>query len=336
MSNKYALIIGIENYNSNSGLRNVKFALNDAQEMVAYAKQAGFQLIGDKPLLDNEASYRKVISDLKHMFYHAKPEDFIMIYYAGHGHYAEDGGYIIPYNYLKGHDFDESCCISFDSIDKRFKKKKIQRFIFFLDTCFSGAAGEQIDIRATESNHITIPNQVQEKIDFQMEDMLYKEMTSKNVGRVIFTSSLSTESSRAIKEFKHGLFTYYLLSALAMKDEKNMINVEQLITTVKENIKTYSFKHCLKQIPKAHTYIDGEFLIPAYERKGNNTFFPSPTANSPIKMNSERGKNGMNKIYISPTCFKHAMKMQERFHNNDEQNSEEISLHNSGMPATTE
>ena len=281
MTNKYALIIGIENYPGSSGQPKVSYAINDALEMADYARQAGFHLINDNPLLDEEASYGKVISQLKFLFYYAKPEDFIFLYYSGHGYFSEDGGYLIPFDYPKEHDIDEHCCISFDSINKRFKNKKTRRFLFFLDTCHSGFAVNQLDIRNVLSANISVSLETQRKIESQLEDMLQKSELSQNVGRVIFTSSSTTEYSRSIPEFKHGLFTYYLLSALKAENGEKLINVETLIQRVKENVLNYCLTHRLEQTPNAYTNIQGEFTIPTYEIKNKNKEIASEDRSEP-------------------------------------------------------
>lgn len=271
MAKKLALIIGIENYPKRSGQDKVSYAINDARAIANYAKQAGFHLINHgKPLIDKEASYKRVVKMLKNLSDYAKPEDFILIYYAGHGHYAEDGGYLIPFDYQEGNDIDESCCISFDSFEKRFKDRKTSRFIFFLDTCHSGFAGKQLDIRSTTTVNEPVSPQVQKKIEQQMNSMVHEDESSQNVARVIFTSSCSHEKSHSIKKLKHGLFTYYLLLNLKNKNGKQQMNVEELIYKVKGDVEKYCIEQNLsKQTPTAYTKIEGTFLIPAYkvERK---------------------------------------------------------------------
>jgi hypothetical protein len=262
MNRKYALVIGIENYPQTSGLSPVKYAVNDAQAMAGYAQQAGFYLINGNPLLDRKASYSEVIRHLKLLFHYARPGDCILLYFAGHGSVSEDGGYLIPFDYKKGKGIDESSCVSFDSINKRFKNNKTKRFLFFLDTCYSGFAGEQVDIRSAA---LEISPQVREKNEKQMKDMLEDNQSSRNVGRLIFTSSGPTEKSYHIKEFEHGLFTYFLLSALESKEDKQAINVEDLIRQVKDGVHDYCVSHGLDQTPHTYTNIQGTFLIPPYQ-----------------------------------------------------------------------
>jgi uncharacterized caspase-like protein len=320
MAKKLALIIGIENYCQTSGLIRVLYAKNDAQAMADYAQQAGFSLISGKPLLDQEASYSEVIRQLRFMFHHSRPDDFLLLYYAGHGYFSEGGGYLMPFDYQKGKGIDESSCISFASFNKRFENQKTKRFIFFLDTCHSGFAVEQVGIRGPGS---AVSPRAREKIEQQMKEMLKSNESYRNVGRVIFTSSISTENSYHIRKFKHGLFTYYLLSALEMKQGKNVINVEDLIRQVKDDVLDYCKNNGLEQTPHAYTNIQGRFLIPAYKRKNTDTSSTSARSKKSERIKTGRGKTIRDENRIDPRYFDHVKEMLKRFSGNGEPNSQE-------------
>ena len=273
MAKKYSLIIGIENYPEISGQTKVSYAINDAKAMADYARKSGFHLIDGKPLLDGEATYKKVIEKLKYLFHIADADDFILLYFAGHGFYSEDGGYLIPFDYQKENAIDESSCISFDSINKRYKNKKTRYFIFFLDTCHSGYAGKQMDIRGagSDSRDIYITLEAREKVKSEMEALLQKGEKSQGVGRLIFTSSAPTEKSHHSDDFQHGIFTYYLLSSLKAKTKENQVNVEDLVRSVKDNVIDFCLRNNWEQTPTAYSNIQGAFYLPAYDiqpRKG--------------------------------------------------------------------
>lgn len=280
MAKKYSLIMGIENYPEISGQAKVNYAGNDAKAMADYARQAVFHLIDDKPLLDEDATYKKVIEKLGYLFHIADADDFILLYFAGHGFYSEDGGYLIPFDYQEGNAIDESSCISFDSINKRFKNKKTKHFIFLLDTCHSGYAGKQMDIRDAKpgARDIHITPEAGKKIKSEMEAMLHKDEISRGVGRLIFTSSAPTEKSHHTDDFQHGLFTHYLLSGLKSTVNKKQVNVEDLVRGVKDNVLAYCLKKNWEQTPTAYSHIQGDFYLPAYEtqpRKGELVSAPN-------------------------------------------------------------
>jgi tetratricopeptide (TPR) repeat protein len=280
MAKKYSLVMGIENYPGISGQTKVSYAINDAKSMAEYARKAGFHLIDGKPLLDGEATYKKVIEKLRYLFHIAEADDFILLYFAGHGFYSEDGGYLIPFDYQKENAIDESSCISFDSIDKRYKNKKTRYFIFFLDTCHSGYAGKQMDIRGagSDSRDIHITLEAQEKVKSEMEALLQKGEKSRGIGRLIFTSSAPTEKSHHSDDFQHGLFTYYLLSSLKVKTNEKQVNVEDLVRSVKDNVIDFCLRNNWEQTPTAYSNIQGAFYLPAYEiqpRKGKLVSAPN-------------------------------------------------------------
>jgi len=272
---KYALIIGIENYPSNSGQEKVTFAKNDAAEMANYARSAGFQLIGEGPILDQEATYSQIIEWLDLMFHYVQADDFVLLYYAGHGYYSEYGGYLIPYDYNSNYEKNESTCISFDIINKRLKNKKPAKFVFFLDTCHSGFAGEQIDIRARGSlKYKKAGKKAQKKVVSQIKNMVRGSTPGYFIGRVIFTSSSPHEPSIGIDAYKHGLFTYYLLQGLKSETNQPEMDIEELIRLTKDMVISYSIKNRLRQTPTAYTSIQGKFYIPTYKPLTNSETIP--------------------------------------------------------------
>jgi hypothetical protein len=278
MKKKYALIIGIENYPAASGQQKVKYAKNDATEMANYARRAGFDLIGYGPILNKKATYSEVIEWLDFMFHHVTSKDFVFLYFAGHGYYSEFGGYLIPYDYNSNKEVNESTCVSFDSINMRMQKKKPAKFVLFLDTCHSGFAVKQIDIRAAQfADYEKASEEAQLKVTKQIRDMAQMASNENFTGRVIFTSSSPHEPSIGIDEYEHGLYTYFLLECLKSESHELEIDIEKLINFTKEQIRSYSIQHQIKQTPVAYTNIQGKFCIPTYksEINGNGPWYPN-------------------------------------------------------------
>ncbi|MCX6579389.1 MAG: caspase family protein [Candidatus Aminicenantes bacterium] len=265
MAKMYSLIMGIENYPEISGQTKVNYAGNDVKAMADYARKAGFHLIDDKPLLDGEATYKKVIKKLGYLFDIAEEDDFILLYFAGHGFYSDYGGFLIPFDYQKENAIDESSCISFNSIKTRLDNKKTRHFIFFLDTCHSGYAVKQIDIRAAESRDIHITPEAVEKVKSQINEIVNGSEKIPGIGRLVFTSSAANEKSYHTDEFQHGLFTHYLLSGLKSRTNEKQVNVEDLVRSVKENVSKFCFDNNWKQTPTVSLNIEGDFFLPAYE-----------------------------------------------------------------------
>lgn len=255
--NKYALIIGIENYSYDSNQSRVRFARNDALAMADYAEHAGFQLM-DGPVLDEQATLDTIIDAIDLMFNDVNADDFVFIYYAGHGYHTEYGGYIIPYGHCSDQDISEKSCLPYTFINKRLRKKKPRKFIFFLDTCNSGSAVWDIDLRQSTPK---------DKVH-SINDMIRSGGSDRFTGRVLFTSSLLPEKSRGVVDYHHGLFTYHLLCALKSKPDRAEIDMEELVRLTKEYVLNDPGQAKMAQTPVAYTNIQGKFLIPTYN-KGN-------------------------------------------------------------------
>jgi uncharacterized caspase-like protein len=81
--NKYALLIGIDEYTSSSLIKKeLKFAAADAKGMEESLTRRGWKA---KPLLNAEASRRRIIRELHLLSLKAGPSDKVLIYFAGHG-----------------------------------------------------------------------------------------------------------------------------------------------------------------------------------------------------------------------------------------------------------
>ena len=81
--NKFALLIGIDVYTSSSLIKKeLKFAAADARSMEESLTRRGWKA---KPLLNAEASRRRIIRELHLLSLKAGPSDKVLIYFAGHG-----------------------------------------------------------------------------------------------------------------------------------------------------------------------------------------------------------------------------------------------------------
>ncbi len=81
---KYAIVIGIDSLlYPQTGVAQLKFAVADAKAMQEILEtRHGYKVT---PLFDSQAKRENVIAELSRLAFIAKPEDTILIYYAGHG-----------------------------------------------------------------------------------------------------------------------------------------------------------------------------------------------------------------------------------------------------------
>jgi len=198
--NKYALIIGNEDYSSyQMGLNtesNVDFAVNDAQIFKLYAKST--LGIPDENIiyLENAKAVEmsRAIKTLTTVIKNTNGKGDILFYYAGHGFpdEIEKEPYLIPVD-VSGSDLQFA--VKLDDLYKQLTEYPAQKVTVILDACFSGGARNQ-SLVATRG------------VKVKPKDNILKG----NI--VVFTASSGEQSSLSYKDNNHGLFTYYLLKKI--------------------------------------------------------------------------------------------------------------------------
>lgn len=224
--NKYALIIGNEDYSSKqTGLNsedNVPFAINDAQVFKDYViKTLGVSESNCIYLINSTAGeMSREIERVSKILNKLGDQGELIFYYAGHGFPDEftKSSYLIPVD-VSATNLNSAIKLS-DLYDK-FSQTKAKKVTFFLDACFTGA-GRQQGLLATRGIKIK-PKQ---------------ESFSGNM--VVFTATSDEQTAWPYADKKHGMFTYYLLKKL--QDSKGNITYGELQKYISDNVSIQSLK----------------------------------------------------------------------------------------------
>ena len=207
-NNRFALVIGNEDYNSmKTGATyqpDVEFAVRDAETFAKFATTV-MGVKQDNVILVKNATYAQLRSSLEKVTKLAKanPKDLeLIVYYAGHGQVDGDSkeSYLIPVD------------VSITSPTYgTLSACNAEKTVVFLDACYSGV-GRGIIIRPKD--------------------------TPVKGNLVVMTATSSTQRSMPYQEKNHGLFTYYLLKT--MKDAGAGLSIGELYDQVSETVKTKS------------------------------------------------------------------------------------------------
>ncbi|MBU7587327.1 MAG: caspase family protein [Nostoc sp. TH1S01] len=222
----WALVIGINNYQR---LRSLKYAVDDAEEMLCFFEKAGFDNIfyfSDKsdPIpsfsgtsQESKPTYTNLSSFLNDFFEFQEQEDLPLqtgdnfwFFFSGHGIRKDGQDYLMP---CDGNDrLIEKTAISIRYIIDRLSKCGADNIILLLDAC------RNENNLGDKSGGIRVPQ--------------------KYPGVITIASCSPYEKSYEIDEIGHGSFTYALLEALQMEGECNCATVERLN------------KYLLKRVPE--------------------------------------------------------------------------------------
>jgi uncharacterized caspase-like protein len=200
-TNKYAIVIGNEDYSSRqsnlSSESNVAFANADALIFKEYVVQTlGFENKNVFLLTDATASEMKQsINRLVEIFQRIDAkESEILFYYAGHGYPDE----VSKIPYLMPVDVSVSninSAIKLSDITETLAQTNAKRITMYLDACFTGEDRNAGLLAARTAR-------IKPKTVIAQGNM------------VVFSASGSEQTALPYREQKHGMFTYFLLKNL--------------------------------------------------------------------------------------------------------------------------
>ncbi|MGD8765215.1 MAG: caspase family protein [Desulfobacteraceae bacterium] len=250
--NIWALVVGINEYQN---VRNLKYAVNDARAFYSILVNQNHVPEENVILLTNQQANlrnlrRAMGTQLKKR---AGQDDMVIIFFAGHGATEKDvtspdGDGLEKYLLPVDAELDDiyTSALPMREIGHIFRRIKSERIIFIADSCYSGASGGRTinvtGIRASLSD-------------------AFLDRISGGKGTVIITASGANEVSMESDEFKHGIFTYFLLEGLKGKadvDADGLITVDELYRYVSDNVARASGQ---EQHPVKKGSVEGRFVL---------------------------------------------------------------------------
>ena len=250
--NIWALVVGINEYQN---VRKLKYAVNDAQAFYNLLVKQNRVPEENVILLTNlQASLRNLRRAMgTQLKKKAGKEDMVIIFFAGHGATEKDvtspdgdglEKYLLPVD-AELEDIYTSA-LPMREISHIFRRIKSERIIFIADSCYSGASGGRtINVSGIRSS---------------LSDNFLDRIAS-GKGTVIITASGANEVSMENDEFKHGIFTYFLLEGLKGKadiDRDGLITVDELYRYVSDNVARASGQ---EQHPVKKGMVEGRFVF---------------------------------------------------------------------------
>src|SRR2546425_1875987 len=245
--NRYAVCIGINEYQPAAGLSPLRYAEGDAQAMDCLLGQLGFE--GEnRCLLLGKAATLDALKDVLSMMILDKPgkNDLVVFYFAGHSlpltineREVENGAEPRSEVFLTTYDFDREKIKRSLSFRKQhalgmerlravfFEGEGSRKRLFVFDSCYSG---DFFGLRYRDE-----ADPVQGYIKHMLE--------SSSTGRVALSSCLHIQKAAEDPELGHGRFTYYLLEALSGRDHE-ALRRDGCITV------SSLFEYLAKKLPK--------------------------------------------------------------------------------------
>ncbi|GAP93876.1 caspase family protein [Leptolyngbya sp. NIES-2104] len=192
MERKVALLIGTEQYGD--GFKPLPAAPKDVaawEEVLLNPEMGGFDKV--ETLIDQNHS--EMLQKIEAWFRSHTKDDLALLFISGHGIKAKDFKlyFAASDSRIEKNELRLSTAVAAEFVRDRIRESKSKRQIVILDCCFSGAFG---DLLAKDDGSVNL------------ETILGAE------GRVVLTSSTSTQSSFEQRDGDLSIYTHYLIEGI--------------------------------------------------------------------------------------------------------------------------
>lgn len=193
---RWAVVIGISRYEA-GGPGNLAYANEDAQAFHDALLKQGWDAEHIRLLVNEQATKRNIEIALEGWLSKARPEDMIVLFWAGHGlpdPYDSEKVYLASYDTHVGVELPGTG-VRMDRLMDSLKERNVRNTLVFADTCYAGRLGLRSD------RGIGVTPIIREK--------------SIPKGWICMTGAESDRKAVEDSKWAHGAFTYVLLGGLA-------------------------------------------------------------------------------------------------------------------------
>ena len=233
----YALLIGNSDYSKSGGWTSLSSPINDINEIAnVLKKNYDFTKIEILPNTTRDKLF-KTLRNLKKII---TPNDYLLIYYAGHGDQDANQAYWIPVN--AGKEWDENW-IDTVTITAAVSRIKTKHTLLMIDSCYVGTSFKGNDNSVTDN--------------YKVNAKIAKKALRNRAGIVISSGSTTSVVDTAIDD-KHSPFAYKFIDLLK--------NNKSFITSTKVFVELVDYHQDFKQTPQRYHvvnwgHLDGDFVF---------------------------------------------------------------------------
>lgn len=191
----WAVVIGTNEYQHD--IPKLRYAVTDAQAVGAELEAHGFSVV---KLLGKQATRERILEVLgDELPSQMKPEDRLLVFYAGHGETrmiagGQTMGYLLPVDAKR--DRLHTSAINIGEIRQLATLLPAKHVLFVVDVCYGGIAGQQY--------RSTLPPQTENCL---------RQITAEK-GRQLITAGGPGQQVVEGPQWGHSVFTYYFLEGL--------------------------------------------------------------------------------------------------------------------------
>jgi hypothetical protein len=255
-SKRWALIIGIGQYESKDDINPLRFAVNDATAIrdALIAPLTGTFLADHVLLLTDSAPQRptkaKILSNLFVLGSQIKSEDTLLIFFSGHGYLKEKEVYLQEKEvYLLPQDASltvlQDTAIPLTMWNERIAQIPAQKKVIILDACHSGGVEKGKGGAGFMSSQ-------------------FEQSIAPPAGQATLSSSKRDQTSYEDDESGHGVFTRYLLDTLKGDGDANgdkVITLKEANDYVEGRVRAWGVQKGKVQTPYLESTLTEDVIL---------------------------------------------------------------------------
>ncbi len=237
---RYAIIIGVSEYDPREGISSLPYTINDATRLRnILCDKCGFTKDRTKLHITSDGidppTRSNILASIQYISETAGPDDLILLFFAGHGSEILDNPYLLTADTRM--NVVAKTALDVYEINSTLRNSEARCVIRIFDACrapFSKGRG----------------------LDGRMTDALQESLFTTGTGWANISSCSSGQYSYETGEFEQGVFSYYLCEGLSGKaaDDQGLVTLENLVSYIKTNLSNWSDKNSQQQTP--HFQVD--------------------------------------------------------------------------------
>jgi uncharacterized caspase-like protein/tetratricopeptide (TPR) repeat protein len=243
----YAVVIGVGKYPNLPADKQLDYAESDAEavaRVLLSAEGGNIPPENLRKLIGRDATRERIADALENwLATTAKPEDRVIVYFAGHGVVTPAGGVLAPHDFELGRAAETGYPMQRLG-DVLANKVKAQWKVLLTDACHSGRITPQ-----------------------STDEAVYGTLSSMPRGFLTLTSSRqqerSHEDAKLAKGF--GLFSYYLVEGwngeADAEPRDGVITADELIHYVSREVRAHAIRVGVKQNPREHGDFPDDLIL---------------------------------------------------------------------------
>jgi formylglycine-generating enzyme required for sulfatase activity len=248
-SKRWALIIGIGQYESKDDINPLRFAVNDATAIkeALVDPQTGTFLESHVLLLTDSVSQRptraNILDRLAVLEKQIKPEDTLLIFFSGHGYPKGREIYLLPQDARL--TVLQDTAIPLTMWNERIAQIPAQKKVIILDACHSGGVEKGKGGAGFMSSQ-------------------FEQLIAPTVGQATLSSSKREQTSYEDEESGHGVFTRYLLDTLKGEGDANgdkVITLKEASEHVEERVRAWGVQKGKVQTPYLESSLTEDVIL---------------------------------------------------------------------------